>query len=152
MNKASRKVQRTYLTLLLFNTLAASLIWGINTLFLLDAGLNNTEAFTANAFFTFGFMIFEIPTDVVADLRGRRMSYLLGVITLMLSTLLYLFMWYRSARFWGWALSSMLLGLGFTFFSGAMEAWLVDALAYTGFKEHLESVLAKGELSKARPC
>ena len=146
MNKASRKVQRTYLTLLLLNTLAASLIWGINTLFLLDAGLNNTEAFAANAFFTLGFMIFEIPTGVVADLRGRRMSYLLGVITLILSTLLYLYMWYRSAPLWGWALSSMLLGLGFTFFSGAMEAWLVDALAHSGFKEHLESVLAKGEI------
>lgn len=146
MNKASRRVQRTYLTLLLFNTLAASLIWGINTLFLLDAGLSNTEAFAANAFFTFGFMIFEIPTGVVADLRGRRLSYLLGVITLALSTLLYLFMWYRSAPFWGWALSSMLLGLGFTFFSGAVEAWLVDALAHTGFKEQLESVLAKGEI------
>jgi MFS family permease len=146
MNKPSRKVQRTYLTLLLFNTLAASLIWGINTLFLLDAGLNNTEAFAANAFFTFGFMIFEIPTGVVADLRGRRTSYLLGVITLILSTLLYLFMWYRSAAFWGWALSSMLLGLGFTFFSGAMEAWLVDALAHSGYKEALESVLAKGEI------
>ena len=43
MNKASRKVQRTYLTLLLLNTLAASLIWGINTLYLLDAGLSNTR-------------------------------------------------------------------------------------------------------------
>jgi MFS family permease len=146
MNKASRKVQRTYLTLLLVNTLAASLIWGINTLFLLDAGLTNTEAFAANAFFTLGFMIFEIPTGVVADLRGRRTSYLLGVITLILSTLLYLFMWYRSAPFWGWALSSMLLGLGFTFFSGAVEAWLVDALAHSNFKEKLESVLAKGEI------
>src|SRR4030095_15618407 len=146
MNEASRKVRRTYLTLLLLNTLAASLIWGINTLFLLDAGLNNTEAFAAHAFFTFGFMIFEIPTGVVADLRGRRMSYLLGVITLILSTLLYLFMWYRSAPFWGWALSSMLLGLGFTFFSGAVEAWLVDALADSGYKEALESVLAKGEI------
>jgi hypothetical protein len=31
MNKASRKVQRTYLTLLLLNTLAASLIWGIGS-------------------------------------------------------------------------------------------------------------------------
>src|SRR5918996_2805889 len=146
MNKASQKVQRTYLTLLLLNTLAASLIWGINTLFLLDAGLNNTQAFAANAFFTFGFMIFEIPTGVVADLRGRRTSYLLGVITLTLSTLLYLFMWYRSVPFWGWALSSMLLGLGFTFFSGATQAWLVDALAHSGFKEKLESVLAKGEI------
>ena len=146
MNKASRKVQRTYLTLLLFNTLSASLIWGINTLFLLDAGLSNTEAFTANAFFTAGFVLFEIPTGVVADLRGRRVSYLLGVLTLVLSTLLYLFLWYVAAPFWAWALSSMLLGLGFTFFSGAVEAWLVDALAASGFKEKLETVMAKGEI------
>jgi MFS family permease len=146
MNKASRKVRRTYLILLLFNTLAASLIWGINTLFLLDAGLSNMEAFAANAFFTAGFVLFEIPTGVVADLRGRRLSYLLGVLTLAISTLIYLFMWRVSAPFWAWALSSMLLGLGFTFFSGAVEAWLVDALAYSGFKDKLETVLAKGEI------
>jgi MFS family permease len=146
MNKASRKVQRTYLTLLLFNTLAASLIWGINTLFLLDAGLSNTEAFAANAFFTAGFVIFEVPTGVIADLRGRRVSYLLGALTLTISTLLYLYMWYVAASFWAWAISSMLLGLGFTFYSGAVEAWLVDALAHSGFKEKLESVLAKGEI------
>src|SRR4030095_874465 len=146
MNKASRKVQRTYLTLMLLNTLAASLIWGINTLFLLDAGLNNTEAFAANAFFTLGFMLFEIPTGVVADMRGRRTSYLLGVITLTLSTLIYLFMWYRSAPFWAWALSSMLLGLGFTFFSVAVEAWRVVALVHSVYTGKLESVLAKGEI------
>jgi MFS family permease len=146
MNKASRQVQRTFLILLLFNTLAASLIWGINTLFLLDAGLSNTEAFTANAFFTAGLALFEIPTGVIADLLGRRVSYLLGVFTLTISTLLYMYMWYVSARFWAWALSSMLLGLGFTFFSGAVEAWLVDALTASGFKENLESVLAKGEI------
>lgn len=146
MNKASKRIRATYLILLLFNTLAASLIWGINTLFLLDAGLSNTEAFAANAFFTAGFVLFEIPTGVVADLRGRRLSYLLGVITLAISTLLYLLMWRVAAPFWAWAASSMLLGLGFTFFSGAVQAWLADALAHTGFKEQLESVLAKGEI------
>ena len=146
MNKASRKVQATYLTLLLFNTLAASLIWGINTLFLLDAGLNNTEAFAANAFFTAGFVLFEVPTGVIADLHGRKVSYLLGVVTLALSTLLYLYMWRVSAAFWAWALTSLFLGLGFTFFSGASQAWLVDALKYSGFKDKLESVLARGEI------
>jgi MFS family permease len=146
VNKASRRVQVTYLTLLLFNTLAASLIWGINTLFLLDAGLNNTEAFAANAFFTAGFVLFEVPTGVIADLHGRKVSYLLGVVTLALSTLLYLYMWRVSAPFWAWALASLLLGLGFTFFSGASEAWLVDALAHSGFKDKLESVLARGEI------
>ena len=43
------RVQRTYLVLILLQTLAASLIWGINTLFLLDAGLSLTGAFVANA-------------------------------------------------------------------------------------------------------
>ena len=139
-------VQRTYFALLLLNTLAASLIWGINTLFLLDAGLTNTEAFAANAFFTAGLMLSEIPTGVVADTRGRRASYLIGTLVLIASTLLYLLMWRIGAPFWAWALSSMFIGLGFAFFSGAVEAWLVDALAASGFTGHLESVLAKGEI------
>ena len=149
MNTASRTVQRVYLLLLLLHTLAASLIWGINTLFLLDAGLSNTEAFAANAFFTAGMVLFEVPTGVVADTRGRRTSYLLGTLTLTVSTLLYLLMWRMSAPFWAWALVSALLGLGFTFFSGAVEAWLVDALAFSGYTRGggtLESVFAKGEI------
>src|SRR6059036_1595299 len=115
MNPLARRIQRVYLTLLLGNTLATSFIWGINTLFLLDAGLSNTQAFTANAFFTAGQVLFEVPTGVIADLRGRRLSYLLGAITLLVSTLVYLLMWKISAPFWGWAVTSIFLGLGFTF-------------------------------------
>src|SRR5918995_6632148 len=133
MPSAAQTVQRTYLVLTLLTTLAASFIWGINTLFLLDAGLSNTEAFAANAFFTLGQVIFEIPTGVVADTRGRRFSFLLGAGTLLLATLLYLLMWQVRAPFAGWALASILLGLGFTFFSGATEAWLVDALKASGY-------------------
>src|SRR5215208_1819569 len=128
-----RSIQRTYLTLLLGNTLAASFIWGINTIFLLDAGLSNLEAFAANAFFTAGMVIFEVPTGIVADTVGRRASYLLGTLTLVASTLLYVLLWDIEAAFWLWAVVSLLLGLGFTFFSGAVEAWLVDALTATGF-------------------
>jgi len=145
MSEGVRRVQRTYLLLTLLSTLAASFIWGVNTLFLLDAGLSNTEAFAANAFFTVGQVIFEVPTGVVADVWGRRASYLLGAVTLLLSTLLYLFMWQTTAAFWGWAVSSMLIGLGFTFFSGAVEAWLVDALTHHGFAGNLESIFAKGQ-------
>ncbi len=140
-----RQVQRTYLVLTLLTTLASSFIWGINTIFLLDAGLDNAEAFTANAFFTVGQVLFEIPTGVVADTRGRRFSYLLGAATLMASTLLYLVMWQVHAPLWGWAIASILLGLGFTFFSGATEAWLVDALAATGFTGHLEHVFGRAQ-------
>jgi MFS family permease len=110
MNDKSRQVQRVYLLLMLLHTLAASFIWGINTLFLLDAGLRNAQAFAANAFFTAGLVIFEVPTGVTADVRGRRFSYLLGTLTLILSTVLYLLMWRISAAFWAWALASALLG------------------------------------------
>ncbi len=139
-------IQTIYLYLVLGNTLATSFIWGINTIFLLSAGLSNFEAFAANAFFTLGEVIFEIPTGIVADTWGRRISYLLGTVTLAISTFLYLLMWQIHGPFWGWAASSILLGLGYTFFSGATEAWLVDALHATGFKGHLDAVFAKGQI------
>jgi len=141
---AARRVQRSYLTLLLGNTLAASFIWGINTLFLLDAGLSNFEAFAANAFYTVGMVVFEIPTGVIADSVGRRASYLLGTLTLTATTVLYWLLWLWSAPFWAWAAVSMLLGLGFTFFSGAVEAWLVDALRASGYRGPLEPVFSQG--------
>jgi MFS family permease len=146
MNAAARKIQRIYLTLTLGNTLAASFIWGINTLFLLDAGLSNLEAFAANAFFTAGMVLFEVPTGVVADGWGRRVSFLLGTVTLAGATYLYYLLWQLSAPFWAWAVVSVLLGLGFTFFSGAVEAWLVDALTFSGYEGGLEAVLGRGQM------
>jgi MFS family permease len=121
------QIIRTYLVLLLGNTLAASLIWGINTIFLLDAGLSNLEAFAANAFFTAGMVLFEVPTGIVADGVGRRASYLAGTLTLAASTLLYVLLWRVEAAFWAWAVVSILIGLGFTFFSGAVgRGWSTD--------------------------
>src|SRR5262245_48651022 len=131
---------------MLGNTLATSLIWGINTIFLLDAGLSNLEAFAANAFFTGGMVLFEVPTGIVADTIGRRMSYLLGTVTLAGSSLLYVMLWQIEAQFWEWAVVSLLLGLGFTFFSGAVEAWLVDALTATGYSGRLETVFGRGQI------
>lgn len=139
-------IQKTYYALLFGNTLAASLIWGINTIFLLDAGLSNFEAFAANAFFTAGMVIFEVPTGLVADVWGRRASFLLGTLTLTASTVLYVVLWQAEVAFWLWAVVSIVLGLGFTFFSGATEAWLVDALTATGYDEGMERVFGRGQV------
>jgi len=138
-------VQRTYLTLIILQTLAASMIWGVNTLFLLDAGLSLTEAFIANAAFTAGMVLFEVPTGVVADAQGRRVSFILGAVTLLVTTMAYLALWYVEAGLVWWILVSALIGLGFTFFSGATEAWLVDALDATGYKGAIEMVFGKGQ-------
>ena len=143
---AAARVRRTYYALGFGSTLAASLIWGVNTLFLLDAGLTNFQAFAANAFFTAGMVLFEVPTGIVADAWGRRASYLLGTVTLAVTTALYVWLWSVDGPFWAWAVSSALIGLGFTFFSGATEAWLVDALAATGYEGSLDAVFARGQV------
>src|ERR1041384_1248307 len=112
MNQAASRIVKTYVALTLLSTFASSFIWGINTLFLLDAGLTITQAFAANAFFTAGEVLFEVPTGVVADTLGRRGSFLLGSATLFFTTLLYWALWGIRGPFVAWALVSMLLGLG----------------------------------------
>lgn len=144
--ETAKRIIRTYLVLQFGNTLAASLIWGINTLFLLNAGLSIFEAFFANAFYTLGMVIFEIPTGIVADSWGRRTSYLLGTVTLSASTILYFVLWQAHSPFWLWAVASMLLGLGYTFFSGAVEAWLIDALHHVRYKGKIEAVFGKAQI------
>ena len=146
MKQTSTTVRRTYYVLTAGNTLAASLIWGINTIFLLDAGLSNFQAFAANAFFTAGMVLFEIPTGIVADRWGRRVSFLCGTLTLATTTGLYVLLWQLRSPFVWWAIVSALLGLGFTFFSGATEAWLVDALTATRFDGQLDGVFARGQV------
>src|SRR5436190_21307025 len=104
MNPASRRIRNAYLVLNLFIWLPSALIIGMNTLFLLDGGLDNVEAFAANAFYTIGLAVFELPTGMVADTWGRRTSFLLGVVTQLVGNALYVGMWYLHAPFFGWAI------------------------------------------------
>lgn len=139
------RVIRTYLALAGLHTLSASLIWGVNTLFLLDSGLDIAEVFLANAAYTAGMVVFEIPTGVVADTLGRRTSFLFSVATLFVATSLYVVAGLASAGVGVFMAISVLLGLGFTFFSGATEAWLVDALRHAGDESRLDHVFSRGQ-------
>jgi MFS family permease len=140
------QIVRAYLALSGLFTLSASVIWGVNTLFLLDAGLDIFEVFIANAAFTAGMVAFEIPTGVVADTRGRRRSFLLSAVTLLLGTLAYVAIAASGGGLVLFVAASVVLGLGFSFYSGAVEAWLVDALRATGYEGQLDSVFARGSM------
>jgi MFS family permease len=142
---ASRRILAGYFTLAGLYTLSAALIWGVNTLFLLGAGLSFFEVFVANAAFSAGMVLFEVPTGVVADTLGRRISFLLSVSVLAATTLMYVALAQVGAGVMAFAVVSVLMGLGFTFYSGAMEAWLVDALAASGFTGLLDRVFARGQ-------
>ncbi|MFP2929781.1 MFS transporter [Pyxidicoccus sp. 3LG] len=141
-----KSVIRVYLAITGLFTLSASLIWGINTLFLLESGLTLFEVFIANAAFTGAMALFEVPTGVVADTRGRRASFLLAASVTGVGTLAYV----AAAEVGGglllFCLAGVILGLGFTFYSGAVEAWLVDALTASGYREELDPVFARAEM------
>ncbi len=138
------RIIATYNSLAALYTLAASLIWSVNTLFLLDAGLSIGEVFIANSMFSAGMVLFEIPTGVVADTLGRRVSYLASVSILAATTLLYLGAAQIEAGVVAFSAISILMGLGFTFYSGALEAWLVDGLKSVGADDRLDRVFARG--------
>jgi MFS family permease len=142
---STRRILNGYYTLAGLYTLSAALIWGVNTLFLLDAGLSFFEVFLANAAFSAGMVVFEVPTGVVADTLGRRVSFLLSVVVLSVTTLLYVALAEVEAGVVAFAVVSVLMGLGFTFYSGAMEAWLVDALSVTGHDGALDGIFARGQ-------
>jgi len=143
----SARIIRSYLTITFLFNLAMSLIWGIDTLFKMGAGLDIMQVLLTNSAFTLGSMVFEIPTGVVADTVGRRVSLLLCLVTLFVTTLLYVAIAWRGWGFWAFMWVSVFLGLGYTFYTGAVDAWLVDALQATGYAEPLEPVFARGQMA-----
>ena len=66
----------------------------------------------------------EIPTGVVADVYSRRLSLIIGFALLGAGFI------FEGAFpiFWTILLSQIVLGIGFTFTSGARQAWLADEL------------------------
>src|SRR6266545_4676747 len=141
-----RRVIHSYLLISGLFTLSASLIWGINTLFLLDAGLSIFQVFIANAVFTAAMALFEVPTGVVADTVGRRASFLLSEGTIAVGTLAYVGVAAIDGGLLLFCLAGVILGLGYTFYSGAVEAWMVDALKAAGYTHELDGVFARASM------
>jgi MFS family permease len=139
----SQRIIRTYYGMAATTTLAQSLIWGVNTLFLLSVGLNIFQVMLVNAAYTVAQVICEVPTGVIADTVGRRVSYLLAVGIILVSTLLYVGFGIAGYGLWPFAVASAVLGVGYTFYTGAVDAWLVDALHSVGYEGRLEPIFAR---------
>jgi MFS family permease len=140
---SAQRIIRTYYGIAATTTLAQALIWGVNTLFLLSVGFDIFEVMLINAAYTVAQVIFEVPTGVVADTVGRRVSYLLAVATILVSTLLYVGFGLAGYGLWPFVAASALLGVGYTFYTGAVDAWMVDALQSVGYEGRLEPIFAR---------
>ena len=66
--------------------------------------------------------MFEVPTGVVADLYGRKLSVVISLLVMGSATILV----GAVPQFWAILLGWVLWGFGLTFMSGAYEAWITD--------------------------
>ncbi|MDR3686142.1 MAG: MFS transporter [Coriobacteriia bacterium] len=140
----SRRVIFAYVSTGALFTLAASMIWAINTIFLINLGhLTLFQVMLVNTAFLISQALCEVPTGVIADTIGRRTSFLLAIAIISISTVLYVVTPQLGWGFWGFTVGSVLLGVGFTFQTGAVDAWMVDALDATGWEGPKDVVFAR---------
>lgn len=97
--------------------ISVSLIYQTQT-----AGLNPFQLVMVGTALEATAFVFEVPTGVVADLRSRRLSVLLGLTLMGVGFVLT----GAFAIFWTIILAHVVLGIGQTFISGAQQAWVAD--------------------------
>jgi DHA3 family tetracycline resistance protein-like MFS transporter len=86
------------------------------------ASLGPLELVLVGAMLELSVVLAEVPTGIVADVYGRRLSVLTGLCVIGVGFGLM----GSVPTFWGIALGSMLWAVGGTFISGAHQAWLAD--------------------------
>lgn len=109
------------------------------TLFYAHRGLTETEIIFSLTAFSATMLLFEVPTGAFADRYGPKASFLVGSAVRILSWLVLIWAW---APWMVW-LSKSLLGLSWTFFSGAEEALVYESLKEEGQEGSLDAVLGK---------
>ena len=132
---------KLYLWLKMGTTLAVSLHFSIYVSFLLQNKLNYLEVSLVNVFFMLAVFLLETPTGAVADLFGRKTSYVLAGLVNGLGFILYS----QVNTFWLFVCAEIVIALGHTLESGAFKAWLVDSLYYYQYDGDLLSVFNKAQ-------
>ncbi|HEY7270890.1 MAG TPA: hypothetical protein VH951_13780 [Dehalococcoidia bacterium] len=87
-----------------------------------EAGLNPFQLVMAGTVLQASTFLFEIPTGVFADVKGRRLSVVIGIASLGLAFVLM----GSSTSFAMILVSQAIFGAALTFVSGAQEAWIAD--------------------------
>ncbi len=101
------------------------LVFTVNMIYFVTiVGLNPLQMVLVGTTLELSIFVFEVPTGVVADTVSRRLSVIIGVFLIgsgfIVQALLASFLWILVAQ--------VLWGVGYTFTSGALQAWISDEI------------------------
>ena len=127
---------RLYLILSFASSFFLWLAFSVNLIFQVEqVGLSPLQLVLVGTVLEASYFLFEVPTGVVADVYSRRLSVILGTFVLGAGAV-------ASAvpSFPVILLANVIMGSGYTFLSGALEAWIADEIG----EEHAGTAYLRG--------
>lgn len=120
-----------------------NLIMPIVVLFYQENGMSMSQIFILKSVYSVAMVATELPSGYLADVWGCRKTILWGAILGAIGMLIYSF----SADFYSFIFAEIVLGIGFSFISGADSAILYDSLKADNREE--EYIKYEGRITSA---
>jgi len=112
-------------------------VFTVNELYRIEiAGFNAAQLVLTGTALELSCFLFEMPTGILADIKSRKLSIIIGLMLIGLGFLIESLV----TDFWAILLCQVIWGFGYTFTSGADEAWIADELG----GKNLEQLFLKG--------
>lgn len=108
----------------------------IVTLYLLDKGLSLLEINSLFGIILITQSVFEIPTGIIADRIGRKSSIILAFAFQLMGEVEFIF----ATNYILFVVSTILAGIGFSFYSGCYEAMMFDSLKIDSRENEMQKV------------
>ena len=116
---------RLYLAMTAVQALAMTTVFTVNMVYQVQqVGLNALQLVLVGTTLELTALLMEAPTGVVADVYSRRLSVIVGVFLLGAGFIVE----GSLPVFEALLIAQMIMGLGYTFLSGATSAWIVDEI------------------------
>lgn len=136
------RTERTYYLLTCVHRLSWSALGPTYALFLLDRGLDLLELNIVLAVYLIATCALEVPTGAVADVFGRKVSFVLSCVIRGVAFGLY----YFSESFPAFLVAEIIDALGTTLATGAFDAWAVDGVRADGDERPVDRLFARGQM------
>lgn len=134
-----RNIKRNYLFILTNSFALTESIW---MLYLANQGMTLIQIGLLESIFHLTSLVMEVPTGIIADYYGRRVSRIAGRIAACLATLLML----CSTGFWSFALAFIITAIGYNLESGAGDALIYDTLVDEGLTDLYTKIKGRQEV------
>ncbi len=134
--------ERTYYVVFALYNLSWSAVGAIYPLFLLARGMDLFQINAILAVYLFANFAFEVPTGAVADVFGRKVSFLLSCLVRAIAFAIY----FWSDSFAEFVFAELVDALGSTLASGALEAWAIDGMREEGDRSPADRIFSRGRM------